>query len=79
MPSYYGVTGCEFDGPTPGINSMLSFGSAAVSTDGAALGEFEAVLEPLDGAVRDEATMAFRTRHPQAWAAATENPEPAAA
>ncbi|SFC68984.1 hypothetical protein SAMN05428997_1109 [Bosea sp. CRIB-10] len=75
MPPYHVVTDCEFDGPTPGINSMLSFGSVAVSADGAVLGEFEAVLEPLDGAMRDEITMAFWARHPLAWAAATEKPE----
>lgn len=79
MSPFYVVTDCEFDGPTPGINSMLSFGSVAVAADGAIIGEFEAVLAPLEGALRDEATMAFWARHPQAWAAATENPEPAAA
>lgn len=79
MPPFYVVTDCEFDGPTPGINSMLSFGSVAVAANGDILGEFEAVLATLDGAVRDETTMAFWARHPQAWAAATENPEPAAA
>jgi hypothetical protein len=71
------VTDCEFDGPTPGINSMLSFGSVPVSADGAVLGEFEAVLELLDGAMRDEITMAFWARRPLAWAAATEKPQPA--
>lgn len=71
------MTDCEFDGPTPGINSMLSFGSVAVSADGAVLGEFEAGLEPLDGAMRDEITMAFWARRPLARAAATEKPQPA--
>eukprot|EP01042_Synura_sphagnicola_P035867 gene35867-45907_t len=56
---------------------MLSFGSVALAADGAIIGEFEAVLEPLAGAVRDEITMAFWARHPLAWAAATEKPEPA--
>lgn len=79
MPHFYVVTDCEFDGPTPGANSMLSFGSVAVSAAGRMLGEFEAVLEPLDGAVSDPGTMAFWQRHPEAWAAATSNPEPAAA
>lgn len=79
MTPLYVVTDCEFDGPTPGANSMLSFGSVAVSTSGTILGEFEAVLEPLDGAARDVDTMAFWHRHPAAWAAATENPQPAAA
>lgn len=77
MSPLYVVTDCEFDGPTPGANSMLSFGSVAVSATGSILGEFEAVLEPLEHAERDEATMAFWHRHPEAWAATTENPQPA--
>lgn len=79
MSPFYVVTDCEFDGPTPGVNSMLSFGSVAVAADGAIIGEFEAVLAPLDGAGRDDVTMAFWARHSQAWAAATENPEPPSA
>ncbi|MDX3810218.1 DNA polymerase III subunit epsilon [Bosea thiooxidans] len=78
MPYVYIVTDCEFDGPTPGTNSMLSFGSVAVSASGRILGEFEAVLESLNGAVNDPATMAFWREHPEAWAAATRNPQPAA-
>lgn len=76
MSPFYVVTDCEFDGPTPGTNSMLSFGSVAVSATGSILGEFEAVLEPLERAQRDEAAMAFWHRHPEAWTAATENPRP---
>lgn len=76
MSPFYVVTDCEFDGPTPGANSMLSFGSVAVSATGSVLGEFEAVLEPLEQAERDAATMAFWHRHPEAWAASTENPRP---
>jgi len=75
----YIVTDCEFDGPTPGQNSMLSFGSIAVSAAGTIFGEFEAVLKPLDGATSDPVAMTFWHRHPEAWAAATTNPEPAAA
>lgn len=78
MPYLYIVTDCEFDGPTPGANSMLSFGAVAVSATGGILGEFEAVLEPLEGAGSDPATMAFWQRHPEAWAAATASPQPAA-
>jgi hypothetical protein len=74
MPTFYVVTDCEFDGPVPGANSMLSFGAVAVSASGSVLGEFEAVLEPLDGAERDPGTMGFWRKHPRAWAAATENP-----
>lgn len=78
MRHFYVVTDCEFDGPIPGANSMLSFGSVAVSATGRILGEFETVMEPLDGAARDPDTMAFWRRHPEAWAAATNNPKPAA-
>lgn len=78
MPYLYIVTDCEFDGPTPGANSMLSFGSVAVSAAGRILGAFEAVLEPLEGAERDPDTMAFWRAHPEAWAAATADPQPAA-
>lgn len=79
MPPFYVVTDCEFDGPVAGANSMLSFGSVAVSASGDILSAFETVLEPLEGAAADPATMAFWHRNPQAWAAATDNPEPAAA
>jgi DNA polymerase III alpha subunit (gram-positive type) len=78
MSTFYVVTDCEFDGPTPGANSMLSFASVAISAVGSVLGEFEAVLEPLDGAESDGRTMAFWHLHPQAWAAATKNREPPA-
>lgn len=79
MSHVYVVTDCEFDGPVPGVSSMLSFGSVALSSSGAVVGEFEVVLEPLDGASPDEGTMAFWRRNPAAWAASTENPEPVAA
>lgn len=78
MGQFYVVTDCEFDGPTPGENSMLSFGSVAVSASGSILGEFEAVLEPLEGAVSDPGTMTFWQKHPEAWEAATSKPEPSA-
>jgi len=78
VPFIYIVTDCEFDGPIPGLNSMLSFGSVAVSESGEVLGEFEAVLQRLDGAESDTATMDFWRRHPEAWAAATEDAEPPA-
>ena len=77
MAHFYVVTDCEFDGLTPGQNSMLSFGSVAVSSDGSRMGEFEAVLEPLDNAMADPGVMMFWQRHPAAWAAATNNPKPA--
>jgi hypothetical protein len=74
----YIITDCEFDGPTPGRNSMLSFASVAMSDTGAMLGEFEAVLAPLEGAEGDPVTMAFWRNNPEAWAATTEGARPAA-
>lgn len=56
---------------------MLSFASVAVAANGQILGEFEGVMEQLEGAERDPSTMDFWRRNPEAWAAATENPEPA--
>lgn len=74
----YIVTDCEFDGPLPGRHSMLAFGSVAVSETGNFLGEFEAVLEPLEGATQDAVTAAFWAKHPEAWRAATTDPQPVA-
>ncbi|MQB10162.1 exonuclease domain-containing protein [Agrobacterium tumefaciens] len=78
MPHFYVVTDCEFDGPIPGKNSMLSFGSVAVSETGEILGDFETVLERLENAESDPVTMEFWRKHPKAWEAATENAQPAA-
>lgn len=77
MPAVYVVTDCEFDGPIPGRNSLLSFGAVAVSETGAIPAEFEAVLAALPGASPDPGTMAFWRDHPEAWAAATTSPQPA--
>lgn len=76
MAYIYIVTDCEFDGPIPGMNSMLSFGSIAVSETGEILGEFEGVLQRLDGAESDPAVMDFWKRFPEAYTAATENAQP---
>jgi len=75
----YIVTDIEADGPTPGKNSMLSFASVAVSADGVVHGEFEAVLAPLPGAAPDPDVHAWFQTQPQAWAAATRDPQPPAA
>lgn len=72
----YVVTDVEIDGPAPGRHSMLSFASVAVAPDGRRHGEFEAVLGRLDGASPDPETMAFWRTRPDAYAAATGNPEP---
>ena len=76
---FYVVTDAEFDGPTPGRNSMLSFASVAVGGNGAVLGEFDAVLQPLAEASPDPYTLAWFKSHPEAFAAAMANPEPAGA
>jgi hypothetical protein len=75
-PWTYVVTDVELDGPWPGINSMRSFASVAISADGTEHGRFEAVLEPLPGTAPDAKTLAWFAEHPQAWRAATTDPEP---
>ena len=54
-PWIYVVTDIEVDGPWPGANSMRSFASVAVKTDGVEIDRFEAVLEPLPGAAQPNA------------------------
>ena len=75
----YVVADVELDGPVPGRHSMLSFAPVAVTPDGHQHGEFETVLGQLDGASPDPETMAFWNTQPEAYAAATWNPEPAGA
>lgn len=72
----YVVTDIEADGPSPLAHSMLSFASVAVSAVGDVLGEFEAVLAPRPGRGQDETTMAWWQTQPEAWAHATDNPQP---
>ena len=70
------VTDIEADGPSPIGSSMLSFASVACDVTGKVLGEFEAVLEPRSGHDPHPDTMAWWQTQPEAWAAATSNPEP---
>ena len=70
------MTDVELDGPWPGINSMRSFASVAVTADGVEHGRFEAVLEPLPGTAPDAATMAWFATQPGAWEAATRDAQP---
>ncbi|MHB8245908.1 MAG: 3'-5' exonuclease family protein [Acidimicrobiales bacterium] len=77
-PWTYVVTDIEVDGPWPGPNSMRSFASVAVTSDGAEVGQFEAVLEPLPGATPNPDTYAWFQTVPEAWAEATTNPRPVA-
>ena len=72
----YVVTDIEVDGAWPGPNSMRSFASVAVTAEGFEHGVFEAVLEPLPGAAPNPDTYAWFQTQPEAWAAATTDPDP---
>lgn len=74
--AHYFVTDIECDGPSPLKNSMLSFATVVVREDGELCGEFEAVLQPRADKQSDARTMQFWEAHPDAWSAATLNPEP---
>lgn len=65
----YVSTDVESDGPIPGPNSMLSFGSAAFTAEGEIVGTFTRNLETLDGAAADPGTAAWWATQPEAWAA----------
>jgi hypothetical protein len=72
----YVVTDIETDGPDPGPNSLRSFASAVLLADGASGGTFAAAVQPLPGAAPHPQTLAWFMQHPQAWQAATTDPEP---
>lgn len=72
----YVVTDIEVNGPTPGEHSMLAFASVAVDAAGGEIDSFEAVLETLPEAGENPITVAWFKSFPEAWAAATTNPEP---
>lgn len=75
----YVSTDIETDGPIPGPNSMLSFGSAAFSLKGGMLSTFSANLETLPGASMDPITKTeFWDKNPEAWAACRKDPQPIA-
>lgn len=69
----YVSTDIETDGPIPGPNSMLSFGSAAFTAEGRLVSTFEANLETLPGASGSPDTMKWWETQPEAWAACREN------
>ena len=71
----YVSTDVEADGPIPGPNSMLSFGSAAYTAEKQLVGTFSANLATLPGAVADPKTAAWWATQPEAWAACRQNLE----
>jgi hypothetical protein len=80
MSEIYVSTDVEADGPIPGPNSMLSFGSAAYQADKTLVSTFTANLELLPGASNDPETMAWWSERPEAWSACrTELRQPAEA
>jgi hypothetical protein len=76
MTEIYVSTDIETDGPVPGLNSMLSFGSAAYLRDKTLVQTFSANLETLAGASADPVTMAWWKTQPLAWEASRRNPQP---
>ncbi|MFW5876548.1 MAG: exonuclease [Myxococcota bacterium] len=71
----YVSTDVEADGPLPGVHSMLSIGSVALTLDKENRGTFEANLETLPEATADPDTMRWWTQFPEAWAATRRAPE----
>lgn len=69
----YVSTDVESDGPIPGANSMLSFGSAAYTADKELLTTFSANLELLPDATPDPSTMNWWKTQPKAWEACRKN------
>jgi len=77
-PEIYVSTDIESDGPLPGPNSMLSFGSVALDENGEVLGKFYATLDLLPESEPNPDTMKWwaEPKQAQAWAAARLNPQP---
>lgn len=76
MGEIYVSTDVETDGPIPGPNSMLSFGSAAYLPDGNLMSTFSANLETLPDAQGDPETLKWWESQPEAWAEARTDPQP---
>lgn len=73
MSEVYVSTDVEADGPIPGPNSMLSFGSAAYLADKTLIATYAANLSTLPGAAGDPKTLAWWQGQPDAWAACRAN------
>src|SRR5437867_2235196 len=78
MTEIYVSTDIETDGPVPGLNSMLSFGSAAFLADKSLISTFSANLETLPEAAADPETIAWWATKPEAWNACRIDPQPPA-
>ena len=73
--STYVVIDVEFDGPLPGVNSMISLGAVAINKNGNELGEFEINLKPLENSHPDPITMDwFYSEAPEALEYCRQNP-----
>ena len=71
-------TDIEADGPAPGLNSMLSLGSAAYALDGELLDTFSINLETLPGASAHPKTEEWWKQFPEAWEMARRDARPPA-
>jgi hypothetical protein len=69
----YVSTDVETDGPIPGVNSLLSFRSAAYRPDKTLVDTFAANLELLPGAVPNPDTMRWWETRPDAWQASRQD------
>lgn len=77
MEEVYVSTDIETDGPIPAINSMLSLASAAFTLKDGLIATYSVNLDFYPGAIHDPETMTeFWDKHPEAWAACRENPQP---
>ena len=75
MKEIYISTDIESDGPVPGIYSMLSFGSVALTLDKEIISTFSANLECLPGAMQDPPTMEWWSTQKEAWIEARRDPQ----
>ncbi len=73
--THYFVIDIEANGPSPAEHSMLSFATVAVCDTGELVDEFEAVLKPQENHTTHPATMKWWRSQPEAWEAATTNPQ----
>lgn len=77
-PEVYFSTDVETDGPTPGLNSMLSLGCAAYAETGELLSTFSVNLETLPDSGPDPIVSRWWETQAEAYAACREDPESAA-